>query len=247
MHIMRVFRLGSYNIKTIIVLVAIVLLLAFAVAKLTGISFFSKDGNKNAAVAKPDEMYIAKDGILTRISNESRWFERFWLLANTSVEADTGSNVPANLPAIDVSTTGFLRGKDVRFTPSILGFKRLKSDSSKEFSKDRRFVLLLYNEPVKVVIPKDKTAESHQAEIALLGYPINVKGVHWVRYMLFEVDSIPQDYNLYVEGTSPYWDPGRNISYVGAGYHRQFVDKSKFDLDKELESAIDSYGRWWPW
>jgi len=80
-----------------------------------------------------------------------------------------------------------------------------------------------------------------------LGYPINKNGVHWIRYMMFEKDSIAQDYNLYVEGISPDWNPNTNISTIGTGYHRQFVDKKKYDLDSSLESALNSYGRWWPW
>jgi hypothetical protein len=65
--------------------------------------------------------------------------------------------------------------------------------------------------------------------------------------MLLESDSIAQDYNLFVEGTSPYWDPQANITSIGTGYHRQYVSKEKFDLDEELESTVNSYGRWWPW
>lgn len=245
---MKVLRFGSYRSKIIIAIFVVVILLTFAVDKLTDISIFgSNNQTKKPILAKPSEIYMARDGLLTRVNNDTRWFERFWQLANSAVEADTGSNIPANEPAIDVSSTGFLRGRDTSFIPSILGFKRLKPGNSTEFSKDKQFILLLYNKPVKVVIPNDKTAENHQAEIALLGYPINVKGVHWIRYMLLEKDSVSQDYNLYVEGTTPYWDANRNISYIGTGYHRQFVDKNKFNLDKELESAINSYGRWWPW
>jgi Tfp pilus assembly major pilin PilA len=198
-------------------------------------------------VPKPSEIYVARARKLTRINGSSRWFSKFWGLVDNAVKADNGSSVAAKVPAVDVSTTGFLRGVDSKFVPNIPGFKRLKPDSPIDYKSDRRFVVLLYNQPTKLTVPNDKVAENHLEEAMALGYPIDAKGVHWVRYVLLEVDSVSQDYDLFVEGVNPYWDPNTKLNYVGSGYHRQFVDKNKYDLDRELQSAIDSYGRWWPW
>jgi hypothetical protein len=239
------------KIKLIVIAAVAVLILAMFGIKMYGNPLSDQSKKAEQArimtVPKPDEIYVARARKLTRINGTSRWFTKFWQVADSAVKADSGSVVAPKVPAIDVSSTGFLRGIDKKFVPNMSGFKRLKPDSPIDFKNDRKFIVLLYNQPTKLTIPNDKVAENHQNEIMSLGYPIDAKGVHWVRYILIEADSVAQDYNLYVAGVNPYWDPNTKLSFIGEGYHRQFVDKNKYNLDRELKSAIDSYGRWWPW
>ncbi len=155
----------------------------------------------NPKIPKPDEIYISNSNHMTRVRNDSPWFNIFWNIADQAVKADPGSNLPIGVRAF-IKPGGSFRldekeSKSNRYTRFVGGTEKkfkpgetIKHKEKLEFSTKYFRLGLWYDEPFQLVIPADRVAENHAREVAESRWPIEKGGVHRVRSIILN-DRIP--------------------------------------------------------
>ncbi len=187
----------------------------------------------NPKIPKPDEIYISNSNHMTRVRNDSPWFNIFWNIADQAVKADPGSNLPTGVSAWEIPGgfdrlekseslcfTDFVGGQGVEPGQKFKPGETIKHKEKLEFSTKSFRLGLWYDEPFQLVIPADRVAENHAREVAESRWPIEEGCVHRVRSLILH-DRIPGSsmggYFLIVEGKTR-WDEV-NKKKVGYRYH----------------------------